>query len=114
LEGRTERKRRLRELWHRLPAHHPDAPAKLIPIVDHAGLTPERAKELQRMYEDELLERCRGQRSARAAGHIGWREFKEYAQSKEAGMCLICPQVAVCHLVTSRTMVHISRRTRPG
>ncbi|KAF8897599.1 mitochondrial carrier domain-containing protein [Infundibulicybe gibba] len=35
------------------------------------------------MYEDELLGRCGGHSSGLRPGHIGWKEFKEYAEAKE-------------------------------
>jgi len=43
-------------------------------------LTPESAAHMRKMYEWELAERCRG-----TPGHIGWKEFKKYAEDKEAG-----------------------------
>jgi solute carrier family 25 phosphate transporter 23/24/25/41 len=91
-EGWSERKRRLRELWKRLPrsSYHgldPEASAKTVGLVEYAELTPERAEMLKNMYENELLGRCGGHTSGSPPELIGWKEFNEYVESKEEGWC---------------------------
>lgn len=78
-EGRAERKRRLQELWKKLPKSPDDvhhlASAKTLGTDD--DLTPERAAALKSIYENELLRRCGGE---------SWTEFKKYAEEKEVGV----------------------------
>lgn len=91
LEGRQRRKERLRDLWKRLPT----APLLLADHEHHenpkAGksksgepLTLARAKELEKDYERELMGRCHGNMGS-LRKHIGWKEFKRYAEAKEVG-----------------------------
>lgn len=86
-EGREHRKRRLRELWRRLPQYglRHDAAAKpgQVVVVDYVGLTPEKADELQTTYEAELLRRCGGYSSGSPSGNVGWKAFVQYAEAKE-------------------------------
>ncbi|KAL0949489.1 hypothetical protein HGRIS_009543 [Hohenbuehelia grisea] len=82
-EGRTYRKHRLQSLWkeirdaharnhrHRSGDDHMDEGPS-----GAQALTPERARDLDKFYEDELLAHCGGQ--------LRWKEFKEYAEAKEA------------------------------
>jgi hypothetical protein len=37
---------------------------------------------MRKTYERELMGRCK------SSGHIGWKEFKKYAEDKEAGQSL--------------------------
>ncbi|EPQ59905.1 hypothetical protein GLOTRDRAFT_34751 [Gloeophyllum trabeum ATCC 11539] len=88
-EGEEERDRRFRELWRRLPKRtfgniDDEAISKSIPVMDDASLTPERAKKLQEMYEDELVGSCNSHGLGSIRPHIGWKEFKRYAERKEA------------------------------
>jgi solute carrier family 25 phosphate transporter 23/24/25/41 len=86
-EGRENRKRRLRDLWHQLNHHglYVNASAKGTPFRGTAtSLTPEKAVRLMTIYENELLGRCGGYLSD-TVGHIGWRAFVRYAEAKEAG-----------------------------
>ncbi|TCD68192.1 hypothetical protein EIP91_011364 [Steccherinum ochraceum] len=89
-EGRTRREQRLREVWLRLPKrrNHDDADdeeiARKYPVRKDGVLTRESAKELEEMYEDELVGRCGGHTSGFRRRSIGWREFREYAAQKEA------------------------------
>jgi solute carrier family 25 (mitochondrial phosphate transporter), member 23/24/25/41 len=92
-EGPKERERHLRDLWRRLPK-------SVGPLLDHETLsgaeedafisgdgkddkelTHKRAQKLKQEYESELMGRCHGS----ARGHIGWREFRAYADAKEVG-----------------------------
>ncbi|TFK55973.1 mitochondrial carrier [Heliocybe sulcata] len=87
-EGAEERERWLRELWRRLPKQRQgniddEAISRAIPVMDDTSLTRERAKKLQEMYEDELVGSCNSS-GLGLTRHIGWREFKRYAEQKEA------------------------------
>ncbi|KAI9448192.1 mitochondrial carrier [Lactarius indigo] len=81
-EGREYRKARLRALWKRLltaldaEGTRPDAVPRR--LVGGAALTPESAAQMRKMYERELMESC-----SDSPGHIGWKEFKKYAEDKE-------------------------------
>lgn len=48
-------------------------------LNDGVAVTPERAKDLEALYESELLGICGG-------GELRWTEFKKYALAKEAGV----------------------------
>jgi solute carrier family 25 phosphate transporter 23/24/25/41 len=88
-EGREYRKARLRALWKQLLAaldsDADDADSKVTatwPAGSGTVLTPESARQMRKMYERELVGRCK------SSGHIGWKEFKGYAENKEAGQSL--------------------------
>jgi solute carrier family 25 phosphate transporter 23/24/25/41 len=87
-EGRENRKRRLRDLWHQLSnlnhhGLHANASAEGTPFGGTAtSLTPEKAVSLMTIYENELLGRCGGYMSDTV---LGWRAFVRYAEAKEAG-----------------------------
>lgn len=87
-EGRANRKARLRELWLRLPPLEPHSPEHEDPnasgssiVKDYASLTPERAKKIRNMYEQELAGSCGNE----TPGRIPWKQFVAYAQDKEVG-----------------------------
>ncbi len=86
-EGREKRKRRLQELWRSLPdvLHEPHNRSQA--HGDAGDLTPEKAENLQKMYDRELLNLCATHSSrSHTTPHIGWKEFKVFAEKKEAGM----------------------------
>lgn len=88
-EGRESRKRRLQELWKSLPdvLHEPYNRSQV--RGEPGELTPEKAEGLQEMYDRELLNLCATPKSSAAqTRHIGWKEFKEFAEKKEAGKSL--------------------------
>lgn len=84
-DGRANRKRRLQNLWKSLPdvLHEPHNRSQV--HVDPGPLTPERAENLQKTYDRELLDLCATHPSAGQAPYIGWEKFKEFADKKEAG-----------------------------
>jgi solute carrier family 25 phosphate transporter 23/24/25/41 len=93
-EGTAERKRRLREVWDRLPKHgrlvdiHVHETSAAVSASDtHHGLTLESATQLKNMYDDELWGRCGGRTSGSSTHSIGWKAFEAYAEAKETGMC---------------------------
>ena len=93
-EGENERKDRLRALWSKLPNRDAskgvdeEAVARTYPVKGDGKLTAESARQLDAMYEDELLGRCgvlpRGPFSRR----VSWPEFEKYADANEAGTSL--------------------------
>lgn len=87
-EGRANRKRRLQELWLRLPQNRGlrHISGKTIDTVGSTGdvLTPEQAEQWQELYEEELLGRCNRGHDAHSK-HIEWAQFKRYAEEKEMG-----------------------------
>ena len=96
LEGKEERRRRLRELWNQLPqprSHGVDyrVSAKILPVagMGPGRLTPEAAEKLKEMYDEELLGRCGGTGSTSGPHPIGWKAFERYAEAKEAGMLIV-------------------------
>ncbi|KAF7355376.1 Mitochondrial carrier protein [Mycena sanguinolenta] len=88
-EGRENRKRRLKELWHQLH----DSTKKSLPPQNArsgVGITQEDAQRLINMYENELLRKCGGHSSSTSPmGGLEWKEFKEYAVAKEAELWTI-------------------------
>ena len=89
-EGR-ERETRLRRLWRSLPKNpkvnhdelEDEAVARRYAVQDDHSLTPESARRLQEMYNDELFDRCRGKGFLHR--NIGWEDFERYAEAKETG-----------------------------
>ncbi|KAF8913961.1 mitochondrial carrier domain-containing protein [Gymnopilus junonius] len=82
-EGRENRKRRLHELWKSLPQAL--APSQTpMDRVDDGNITAEKAESLKAMYDSELLLHCSTNPTGSQPPQIGWKEFKNYAQSKEA------------------------------
>ncbi|KAF8505614.1 mitochondrial carrier [Russula emetica] len=81
-EGREYRKARLRALWKQLlAAVDSDAAGSDVPTYPMGNstvLTPESARQMRKTYERELMGRCK------SSGHIEWKEFKKYAEDKEA------------------------------
>lgn len=90
-EGKEERERRLHELWKRLPnsSYHGSevAPSRTLPARE--PLTAQRAEEMRKVYEDELLGKFGCHITNERPSHIRWPEFRRYAETKEAGECFI-------------------------
>ena len=85
-EGRQVREERLRELWKKLPRneYHASDTATSDTFAEEEKLTLERAREMKREYEGELMTRCGGLVSNGSSKAIAWPEFKKYAEAKEA------------------------------
>lgn len=90
-EGREYRKARLRALWKQLlvaidsdAVEDAGSDAPMYPVGSSTKLTSESARQMRKTYERELMGRCK------SSGHIGWKEFKKYAEDKEAGQSLSC------------------------
>jgi solute carrier family 25 phosphate transporter 23/24/25/41 len=84
-EGRENRKRRLTQLWKSLPEVLQNTKIKSSTQGESSRLTPEKAQSLKAMYNNELLQHCAIPPSGTRPPHIGWREFKSYAEAKEVG-----------------------------
>ncbi|KAG6866467.1 hypothetical protein C0991_003985 [Blastosporella zonata] len=89
-EGRENRKRRLQELWKRLPQRTSRRRTENGVIKSgggvNEGLTPAKAEKLRAMYaayDDELLGHCGARSSGAQPTEIPWKLFKEYAEAKE-------------------------------
>ncbi|KAF4575014.1 hypothetical protein EYR36_006369 [Pleurotus pulmonarius] len=86
-EGRGYRKHRLKTMYKHLQhfshrdRHYTTDVAKTW-LSDGFAVTPERAKDLEALYESELLGICGG-------GELRWTEFKKYALAKEAELWTI-------------------------
>jgi len=94
-EGREHRKRRLQDLWKRLPQRAPHR--KEGKDIEHPAdavaddrLTHVKAEGLWAMYDEELMGHCGALPSTEARRDIPWRQFKEYAEAKEVGMFFFC------------------------
>ncbi|KZT12493.1 mitochondrial carrier [Laetiporus sulphureus 93-53] len=91
-EGHERREERLRRLWSQLPkrsgTHDEDDEtiAHALPVVadSHPDLTPERARNLKRMYDAELRYRLGAHTSGFVQRKSPWREFERYTDAKEA------------------------------
>ncbi|EIN10446.1 mitochondrial carrier [Punctularia strigosozonata HHB-11173 SS5] len=91
IEGKGERERRLRALWQRLSSephrgHLPwTTPSKNkdVPVKDLHDLTPERAREMKKVYDEELAGKMNGHLVGSLTGHVSWEDFKAYADAKE-------------------------------
>ncbi|KAH7343961.1 mitochondrial carrier [Rhizoctonia solani] len=93
-----DREKRLRRLWEQLPptSHsQKDGTRTVMPVaLTHVDdLTPERATQLRKMYDDELLGRCHNPTSVRDADphalEVDWSGFRAYANAKEAELWTI-------------------------
>ena len=86
-EGKENRERRLHDLWRRLPNTRSQGSETAATLGTSLGesLTPEKAENMRRVYEDELLRRCGGHISSPRLTHLPWPEFRDYAEAKEAG-----------------------------
>lgn len=92
-EGREYRKARLHALWKQLLAAldsdtaDTDSDVATYPTGSSTALTLSSARQMRKMYERELMGRCK------SSGHIGWKEFKKYAEDKEAGQSLFALKI---------------------
>lgn len=88
-EGEENRDKRLHTLWKKLPhkGNHistKEIEASSVPVIEHAALTKERAETLTKIYEDELVRRC-AEEEEDPSSPVTWKDFKKYAEEKEAG-----------------------------
>ncbi|KAF9534261.1 mitochondrial carrier [Crepidotus variabilis] len=83
-EGRSNRKRKLQTLWRSLPDFLHEPHNRLRGQHDGGHLTQESAEVLQKMYDSELLDLVATHSSgSQSSPHVGWKEFKEFAEKKE-------------------------------
>ena len=86
-EGLDERERRLHKLWTRITHLHKHLPPFVSPFssttastassANDATLSPERADELGRIYQDELMRRC-AEEDGKPFGPVTWKDFRKY------------------------------------
>src|SRR5712671_4485403 len=111
-EGHEYRKARLHALWKQLlvaldwddDASHADSNLNSgvtsYPVVGTSvsgtALTPASARQMRKMYERELMGRCK------SSGHVEWKVFKKYAEEKEAGQSLRFAFECLCVAQTMR------------
>lgn len=119
LEGRENRKRRLQELWKRLPQRQSPrntgyGEESSGEGVDGGRMSYAKAQKLRAMYaayDDELLGHCGAKSLGAQPREIPWQRFKEYAEAKEVGMffeSLDNPLHVLIHCCFQRTLVHFS------
>ncbi|KAF8812504.1 mitochondrial carrier [Phlegmacium glaucopus] len=88
IEGRDHRKRRLLRIWQSLPDILKQSPMPHSASVknrDGCHITFEKVESLKATYDRELLLLCKILASADSREpHVGWNEFKIYAEAKEA------------------------------
>ncbi|THH11487.1 hypothetical protein EW145_g618 [Phellinidium pouzarii] len=89
-EGSEDREKHLHTLWKKIThihkGKHPfkqDSISHWIPATNNASLTPEKAEDLKKMYQDELLRECTLEEGDHW-GPVTWKDFKKYAEKKEA------------------------------
>lgn len=88
IEGRDNRKRRLRQIWQSLPDILKQSPIPHDASFENGDgrhMPFEKLESFKAMYDRELLLLCKIPAVGSQELHIGWREFKEYAEAKEAG-----------------------------
>lgn len=87
VEGRDNRKRRLLQIWQSLPDVLKQSPIPHSASVENADgfhMTFEKVESFKAVYDRELLLLCKIPASGSRDPHIGWTEFKMYAEAKEA------------------------------
>ena len=88
IEGRDNRKRRLRQIWQSLPGILKQSPIPHDASVgngDDRHMPFEKVELFKAMYDRELLLLCKIPAVGSQEPYISWREFKVYADMKEAG-----------------------------
>ena len=87
IEGRDNRKRRLRRIWQSLPDILKQSPVPHDASVENGnGHMPfEKVESFKAMYDRDLLLLCKIPAVGSQEPHISWRDFKLYADTKEAG-----------------------------
>ena len=88
IEGRDNRKRRLRQIWQSLPDILKQSPIPHDASVENGDgrhMPFEKVESFKAMYDRELLLLCKIPAVCSQEARISWREFKVYAEAKEAG-----------------------------
>ena len=88
IEGRNNRKRRLRQTWQSLPDILKQSPIPHDASVENEDgrhMPFERVASFKAMYDRELLLSCKIPAAGSQDPHPSWRDFKVYAEAKEAG-----------------------------
>ena len=88
IEGRDNRKRRLRQIWQSLPDILKQSPIPHEASVENGDdrhMSFEKVESFRAMYDRELLLLCKTPAVGSREPRISWREFRVYAEAKEAG-----------------------------
>ena len=88
IEGRENRKHRLRQIWQSLPYILKQSPVPHDASVENGDdrhMPFEKVESFKAMYDRELLLLCKVPAVGSQEPCISWREFKVYAEAKEAG-----------------------------
>ena len=89
IEGRVKGKRRLRQIWQSLPDIIKQSPIPLDASVENGDtnrhMSYEKVESFKSLYDLELLLLCKIPAVGSQEPRISWREFKVYAEAKEAG-----------------------------
>ena len=110
IEGGDKRIRRLRQIWQSLPDILKQS---LIPhdvSVNGRHMHFDKVESFKAMYDRELLLLCKIPAVGSQEPRISWREFKVYAEAKEAGSLSFARRGIVTDIVilSLRAMAYIS------
>lgn len=83
-EGPENRKRRLRTVWEGLAQSTTPKTSAVDHSADDHPVTPETARPLKDLLDQELVGRCKTDPSGSKPSRISWEEFQRYADAKEA------------------------------
>lgn len=112
IEGRDNRKRRLRQIWLSLPdiLKQSPIPHDAVENGDDRHMHFERMESFKAMYDRELLLLCETPAVPSQEPHISWRVFKVYAEAKEAGSLSFARRDILTDIAISppRAMAYIS------
>ena len=89
IEGRDNRKRRLRRVWQSLPDILKQSPIPHDASAEKRSghhMPFEKVESFKAMYDRDLLLLCKIPAVGSQEPHISWRDFKVYADTKEAGL----------------------------
>jgi solute carrier family 25 (mitochondrial phosphate transporter), member 23/24/25/41 len=105
IEGRDNRKRRLRQIWQSLPGILKQSSIPHDASVeneDDRHMPSEKVESFKAMYDRELLLLCKIPAVGSQEPQISWREFKVYADTKEAGSLSFAKRSILTDIVTFR------------
>jgi solute carrier family 25 phosphate transporter 23/24/25/41 len=113
IEGRDKRNRRLRQIWQSLPDILKQSPIPHDASVENGDgrhMPFEMVESFKAMYDRELLLLCKIPAVGSQKPQIGWREFKMYAEAKEAGSLSFARRVILTDvaILPLRAMAYIS------
>ena len=111
IEGRDNRNRRLRQIWRSLPDILKQSPIHDASVENGDRHMPfEKVESFKAMYDRELLLLCKTPTAGSQEPRISWREFKVYAEAKEAGSLSVARRrfLTDVAILPPRAMAYIS------